>query len=65
MNAGTIDRKINGYLSSLNLDQKKAVLTVVKTFAASQQDDSGYSEEFKKELDGQYEEYLAGGVLFT
>lgn len=60
MNAGSIDRKINGYLSSLNLEQKKAVLTVVKTFAATQQDDSGYSEEFKKELDDRYEEIMAG-----
>lgn len=60
MNAGSIDRKINGYLSSLNLEQKKAVLTVVKTFAASKQDDSVYSEEFKKELDQRYEDIMAG-----
>ncbi len=65
MNAGSIDRKINGYLSVLSLAEKKAVLTVAKTFAASKQDDSEYSEEFKKELDSQYEDYLAGGPLFT
>jgi len=60
MNAASIDRKINGYLSSFNLEQKKAVLTLFKTFAASQQDDIGYSEEFKKELDDRYEEIIAG-----
>jgi len=64
MNAAKVDKEINGYLSSLNLKQKKAVLTVVKTFAESQ-DDSGYSDEFKKELDSRYEEYLNGGELLT
>lgn len=60
MNAGSIDSKINGYLSVLSLEEKKAVLTVAKTFAASRQNESGYSEEFKRELDDRYEEIMAG-----
>lgn len=33
MTASTLDKQINNYLSQLNPKQKKAVLTVVKTFA--------------------------------
>jgi hypothetical protein len=64
MNTAKIEHEINSYLPSLNLKQKKAVLKVVKTFAESQ-DDSGYTEEFKRELDSRYEGYLNGGELLT
>ncbi len=43
----------------------KAVLTVVKTFAEEQDETNQYSEEFKKELDSRYEEYINGGKLIS
>jgi predicted transcriptional regulator len=36
--AKKIDQEITSYLSHLNVQQKQAVLSVVKTFAAEQQD---------------------------
>ncbi len=59
----TLDRQINNYLSILNIRQKKALLTVAKTFAAEQEND--YSDEFKAELDSRYEEYKNGGKLVS
>ena len=64
MEATSIEKQINNYLPQLTVKQKKAVLTVVKTFA----DDENiyeYSDEFKKELDSRYEEYLNGGKLVS
>ncbi len=41
-------------------------MTVAKTFAEKQDDEAGeYSEEFKKELDSRYEEYIKGGKLVS
>ncbi len=62
--ATTIDNQINSYLSLLNLRQKKALLTVAKTFVEEQQE-SAYSDEFKAELDSRYEEYKNGGKLIS
>ena len=59
-----IDKQINSYLPQLTIKQKKAVLTVVKTFAEKQDEDE-YSEEFKNELDSRYEEYINGGKLVS
>ena len=62
----TIDKQINNYLPQLTVKQKKAVLTVVKTFAEEQNEENDiYSEEFKKELDSRYEEYINGGKLIS
>jgi hypothetical protein len=48
----------------LNIRQKKAVLSVVKTFA-EEQGNNHYSDDFKKELDNRYEDYKNGGELLT
>lgn len=64
MNASKIEKQINSYLPALSLQQKKAVLTVVKTFATAGQSE-GYDEDFKKELDSSYQEYINGGELLT
>jgi hypothetical protein len=64
METATIERQINNYLPQLTVKQKKAVLTVVKTFAADE-NTNGYSDDFKKELDSRYEEYLNGGKLVS
>ena len=62
--AKTLDKQINNYLGLLNDHQKKALLTVAKTFAEDQ-GDNDYSDEFKKELDSRYEEYVQGGKLIS
>jgi len=62
MSSASIDKLINNYLPQLTINQKKAVLTVVKTFA-EEENQSDYTDEFKKELDIRYEEYLNGGKL--
>ena len=57
----SIDKKINDYLERLNDKQKKAVLSVVKTFAEEQEPESEeYSDELKQELDEAYEAYKNG-----
>ena len=61
--ATTLDKQINNYLGILNTRQKKALLTVAKTFAEEQGND--YSDEFKAELDSRYEEYKNGGRLIS
>lgn len=63
MSSLNIDKRISDYLPQLTIKQKKAVLTVVKTFA--EEDANEYSEEFKKELDSRYEEYINGGKLIS
>jgi len=63
MPSSIIDKQINGYLPQLTVKQKKAVLTVVKTFA--EEVDNEYSSEFKKELDNRYEDYVTGGKLLS
>ena len=58
-----LDKKINNYLAVLNTRQKKALLTVARTFAEEQAND--YSDAFKAELDSRYEEYRNGGRLVS
>ena len=60
----TLDKQINNYLGILNTRQKKALLTVAKTFA-EEQTSNDYSDEFKAELDSRYEEYKNGGKLIS
>ena len=60
----SIEKKINNYLPQLTVKQKKAVLTVVKTFAEDE-NSNDYSDDFKKELDSRYEEYLNGVKLVS
>ncbi len=60
----SLDTQINNYLALLNNRQKKALLTVAKTFVEEDQDDE-YSDEFKKELDSRYDEYIKGGKLIS
>ena len=47
MEATSIEKQINNYLPQLTVKQKKAVLTVVKTFA-DDENTHEYSYEFKK-----------------
>jgi hypothetical protein len=66
MKAASIEKQINNYLPQLTVNQKKAVLTVVKTFVEDQDENTNdYSEEFKNELDSRYEEYINGGKLVS
>jgi len=62
MTAAKIENEINSYVHGFNLEQKKAALNAVKEIA-EEKDESGYSEEFKRELDSRYEEYINGGEL--
>lgn len=64
MEYSSIEKQINNYLPQLTVKQKKAVLSVVKTFAEDEISND-YSEDFKKELDSRYEEYLNGGKLIS
>jgi hypothetical protein len=63
----TIDKQINSYLGQLNEKQKKAVLTVVKTFADEKATiDYWEDESFVAELDKRTSEYEAGKAkVFT
>ena len=57
----SLDKKINIYLSLLNDKQKKAVLGIVKAFADEQHKEvEEYNDEFKKQLDDDYEAYVKG-----
>jgi hypothetical protein len=62
-----IDKQINNYLGQLNENQKKAVLTVVKTFADEKTTyDYWEDESFVKELDRRTAEYETGKAkVFT
>lgn len=57
-----LNKQINSYLVQLNTKQKKAVLTVVKTFAEEQAHDSNTwkDEAFVAELDKRVEELERG-----
>jgi hypothetical protein len=61
---GVIDREINQYLPRLNDQQKQAVLSVVKTFAAERQD---WWDELSKEqqdaIDKSLTEMKAGKLV--
>ena len=61
MSAATrLDKQINDYLIQLNNKQKKAVLTVVKTFAEEQESDIWGDSELIAELDRRTTEYESG-----
>ena len=62
-----IDKQINNYLGQLNEKQKKAVLTVVKTFADEKATpDYCEDESFIAELDKRTAEYESGKAkIFT
>jgi hypothetical protein len=62
-----IDKQINNYLGQLNENQKKAVLTVVKTFADEKATyDYWEDESFVKELDRRTAGYETGKAkVFT
>ena len=59
--ANSIDKKIVTLLNTLNIQQKKAVLTVVKTFA--QEKPSEWQEEdYMKEMNSRFSDYETGKV---
>ncbi|MBX9733395.1 MAG: hypothetical protein K2X37_04990 [Chitinophagaceae bacterium] len=62
--AKKIDQQIAHYLDQLTSKQKEAVLTVVKTFADTDnvmmETPEEYSPAFKAELDKRYAEYKSG-----
>jgi len=63
MSAATkLDKQINDYLLQLNDKQKKAVLTVVKTFAEEQENEIWGDTAFIAELDRKTAEYESGKV---
>jgi len=61
MTVSSIDKQINNYLAQLNEKQKKAVLTVVKTFAEEQESNLNESS-FIEEMDKRIEELESGKV---
>jgi putative addiction module component (TIGR02574 family) len=61
MNAATkLDKQINDYLIQLDNKQKKAVLTLVKTFAEEQENEIWEDSPFITELDRRTAEYESG-----
>jgi hypothetical protein len=61
MSAATaLDKQITNYLIQLNTKQKKAVLTVVKTFAEEGDYSHWKDESFVAELDRRTAEYESG-----
>jgi len=68
MGAATkLDKQINDYLGQLNPKQKKAVLTVVRTFAEKQQESDLWGDkDFVAEMDRRFAEMESGKVkLYT
>lgn len=61
MSAATIDKHIHSYLLKLTPIQKKAVLTVAKTFAKEQESSLEYPL-ILKEMDRRIEEIESGKV---
>jgi hypothetical protein len=55
-----LEKEINQYLTLLNQEQKKAVLTVVKTFA--QEEDWWNDKSYAKEMDRRFSEIKTGKV---
>lgn len=64
MTASTLDKQINNYLSQLNPKQKKAVLTVVKTFAEEHENLLGVPT-FVDEMNRRSEELESGKIKGT
>lgn len=57
-----LDKQINEYLIQLNNKQKKAVLTVVKTFVEEQGNELWEDSAFIADLDRRTAEYESGKV---
>lgn len=64
MGVASIEKQINNYLPQLTVNQKKALLTVAKTFVEDEHTND-FSDDLKKELDNRYEEYMNGGMLVS
>lgn len=64
MAAATLDKQITSYLGLLNTSQKKAVLTVVKTFAEDQPAVNTWNDEksFITEMDKRFSELESGKI---
>ena len=62
MNAATVEKQIDSYLSRLTASQKKTVLSVVKTIALAQQEYENIWDDkaFVKEMDRRSSEYENG-----
>ncbi len=62
MSEASLDKQINNYLAQLNTKQKKAVLTVAKTFAEEREEDYNpwKDEGFVTKLDKRIEELERG-----
>ncbi|MFY7839904.1 MAG: hypothetical protein ACOVP7_06485 [Lacibacter sp.] len=58
--AKPLDKEINQYLTQLNIEQKKAVLTVVKTFA--QEEDWWNDKTYMSEMNRRFQEMETGKV---
>lgn len=59
MSSATLDKQIANYLTRLNERQKKAILTVVKTFI-NDEDSLLSNEDFVKEMDRRMTEMESG-----
>ena len=61
--AAVLDRQINSYLGRLNTKQKRAVLTVVKTFAEEGEQGNHWADtNFVAEMDSRAEALETGRV---
>lgn len=59
----SVEKQIGNYLSLLSKDQKKTVLTVVKTFADSQQYESLWNDKaFTKEMNQRVKAFEDGSA---
>jgi len=61
LTANNIDKKITSLLTGLNIQQKKAVLTVVKTFA-QEKGEEWQEEDYMKEMNSRFSDYETGKV---
>lgn len=58
--AKKLEEQISSYLTKLNDDQKKAVLTVVKTFAKEEDYDHWNDPSFVEEMETRYNDLKTG-----
>lgn len=61
MSVTAIDKQINNYLHQLNTKQKKALLTVAKTFV-EEGDENWNDDEYLKEMRRRFKEMETGKV---
>ena len=60
--AKILDKEINHYLSRLSPRQKQTILTVVKTFAGTDEEDFWENKIFLDKLDSRTAEYESGKI---